>query len=351
MTLSVAFDLEALAATEPAPSEPAGDAATVTELRAQLSAMTGALARLTAVPAAEPLGASLLISDLWVRYRRTWEGENWAGSVRGLMKAPLDHFGTYRVGEITRAAWNHYRDEVRAKQTTMFGGPPSPHTQNMECKRFKALFNWAINEEIIAVNPLAAVKMLKEKRSRHTEPSQEGLAKILAQAEPLERAFVLLGFDCGMRATEIRTITWPQIDFARRRLVIFWHRTKTRQQRVVPLSDRAIAALGALPRIADDVFTNPKTGHAYSKANMFKRMRPLMDLIGSEADPSDGNVHFHDSRRAFMSGILRRGVRLPVAMKLTGHASLSAASVYINTSDQDIEDARAMLHPSDGGQP
>lgn len=285
------------------------------------------------------------IAELWTLYMAVWAREGWAGSVRGLMKAPLAHFGARRVSEVTRAAWTYYRDEVRAKQKTIFGTPPAAHTQNLELARFKALLNWAVDEGLIAANPLTRVRKIRAKRRRQTEPTEQDLAALIADATPLERAYVLLGWDCGMRMTEIRTVTWRQIDFAKCRVQIYWTVSKNHHAREVVMRQATVEAIQALPRTpgTDAVFANPKTKRPWSKTAMWLRLRTLIDRAGLVADPADGNVHFHDGRHHWMSKILRKGVRLPVAQKLSGHLSLAAAQVYIHVNDDDLEDARLLL--------
>lgn len=316
----------------------------LTALRKQVEVLTAALVAMQP----QERGSDLLLSDLVGRYLAALARESWARNVRSLLKAPLEHFGPMRVRDISRSAWVHYRDEVRLKQTTRFGGPPAAHTVNLELLRLKSMFNWAVEEEIVSANPLLKTKILRARKGRQTEISPEGIEALLAKCDALGSAFWLLGLVCGMRFTEIRTLTWRQVDLERARIRIYWRAAKNKHQRVVPIPERALEALRALPRgTAEAVFANPATGRAWSRTTFWERMRRDVERAGLEADPGDGRVHFHDSRHTWMSQALRSGVRLPVAMKISGHLSLAAAQTYIHVNDGDLEDAKDIL---DGGK-
>jgi integrase len=63
-------------------------------------------------------------------------------------------------------------------------------------------------------------------------------AKISA-ANPLLKAMIILALDSGLRRGEILKLRWSDIDFQNECIHIVGTHTKTEQQRLVPLSERA----------------------------------------------------------------------------------------------------------------
>jgi integrase len=317
----------------------------VADLRRQVEALTAALAN----AAPQERGAELLVSDLARRYLAALARETWVRNVRDLLKAPLEYFGPMRVRDIGRSSWVLYRDEVRLKQTTRFGRPPSPRTLNLELRRLKSLFNWAVEEEILSGNPLQKAKTMRASKGRQTEISPAGIEAVLSKSDSVGRAFWLLALDCGMRFNEIRTLTWRQVDLDRARIRIYWRAAKNKHQRVVPVTERALEALRDLRKgPTDAVFGNPASGLPWSRTTFWERIRRDVDQAGLQADPGDGRVHFHDARHTWMSQALRSGVRLPVVMKISGHLSLAAAQTYIHVNDDDLQGAKDILDGSGG---
>src|SRR6185369_9286551 len=127
------------------------------ELRALLAAQTAQIQALSAALAARSPAPAIAFRALWLDYWQTIKHLSWALSVWDLMKPVLAHFGDRDVMSLRRPDWTHYRDQVRAKQTTRLGGPPTVGTRNLELARTKAMLNWAVAEERIPANPLASV--------------------------------------------------------------------------------------------------------------------------------------------------------------------------------------------------
>lgn len=158
-----------------------------------------------------------------------------------------------------------------------------PHAMKRAIACVKACFNRAMSEEWIShvnyghgfcgpdTNPEAvAMHHLRAGTDAHTERilTRREVRKLLraVQDRPDWKALVLLMLNTAMNPAEIARLKWSEIKFASRRLDRRRWKTGIRQEAF--LWKRTIAALNALPRVSDYVFTDAGKLLVDSKAVM-----------------------------------------------------------------------------------
>ncbi|WP_439328700.1 tyrosine-type recombinase/integrase [Aquicoccus porphyridii] len=107
---------------------------------------------------------------------------------------------------------------------------------------------------------------------------------------------------CGLRSSEVRSLTWDDVDKDKALVVIPADRMKAGKEHRVPLSPEALALLDALPRFEDNplVFPAPRGG-MLSDMTLSATMKRL-----HEADLEQGGEGFIDrvsKRRAVPHGL------------------------------------------------
>nr|WP_028941585.1 site-specific integrase [Pseudomonas vranovensis] len=133
--------------------------------------------------------------------------------------------------------------------------------------RVKAMFRAAVYDEVVERNPAASIQ-LPQKVRKQIEPFtiEEADALIAWMYANFSKclqgvaAFYEFAFYTGMRTGEIMALRWDEIDFEQKtahvcRIVVenqVVERTKTKYTRTVMLNSRALGALAAARRIADD---------------------------------------------------------------------------------------------------
>ena len=286
-------------------------------------------------------------------YAATWEGASWAMSMRASLKPALRHFDGRAADDLTRADWIHWRDHVRAKETTIRKGPPSVYTRNQELKRWRMAYTWAVTEGHCSTNPLTGIRAARgAKKHRETEPTRDDLESLRPHCDDELWAFVLLAFSRGFRASEARRLEWRQVDLERGVIVLWASQEKTRRQQQLRVTSRVVEALRAIrPDVPGRyVFQSPRTGSPVVATTLWRRFRDAADAAGLQAADGDRRVVYHDLRHSFTSGAARR-VPLQVAMRLSRHRSLSSAQRYIHVNDQDLEAAYRTLEDADRAGP
>ena len=283
---------------------------------------------------------SLTVRDLWDQYEPISRRDNSSyNSDRGRAEHVLRHLGDREVMTLTRVDVEEYR-EARLGEETRRGKAPSHATLNREVALLKRMYSYAVECERIPHSPIAHVPMLEENNVRQRTITEAEIAHIAAAAGPHLGPMFLAYYDTGMRKTELRLLRTAALDLERKAIRLRPEDTKTGRARVVPLTDRVVAAIRSLttPVGGEYVFVNPETGAPWDDPyRVFKRVCKQLGIKG---------VWLHDTRRSFSTNARRRGSSESEVMKVTGHTTRSTFDRY-NIVDE--EDAREVIRRLEAG--
>ncbi len=250
---------------------------------------------------------------------------SWARDAASLAHL-TQHLGGIDLGQLRAARLEAYQ-QARLRERTRSGGPPTPATINREIACLKKLLSLARRDGLIAEHPARGVTMLPEHNVRDRIVSPGELESLLAAAPDWLKPVVIVANWTAMRAGEIATLTWDQLDlragFARLRA----DQTKTRSPRSVPLHAEVIEALRAIPRPIQGgpVFLcNGKPLRHGAISSAFARTRHVAGLY---------NVRFHDLRHTAINRWRLDGHDYFRIKKATGHKTMVAFERY-NTVDE-----------------
>ena len=152
-----------------------------------------------------------------------------------------------------------------------------PKTLACETRVIKQLFGHALVQELVEVNPLRNLKVGKAKPRPQPVYSLDDVERILQAApEPFASAFGLLAFT-GMRIGELAHLEWSDVDLEDRWLHVRekegWQ-PKTGQNRSLPLNDRAMSILEALPHRGRWVVYQ-EVGHEQHQVSVRRALKDL----------------------------------------------------------------------------
>lgn len=183
-----------------------------------------------------------------------------------------------------------------------------------------------------------------EKEAADPAPGQSQRLRMLALLELL--------YATGMRVSELVSLPARVLDQEGRFLLI---RGKGNKERLVPLSQSAIAALKAYGRMrALEARRNEKEQEespwlfpAASKEGYLPRQvfaRDLKDLaIRAGLTPS--MISPHVMRHAFASHLLQNGADLRVVQELLGHSDISTTQIYTHVLEERLHQLVQTHHP------
>jgi integrase len=243
--------------------------------------------------------------------------------------------GGKNLSEITPDLVDRYRAERLRSHRPGSKSLISPTTVNKEVALLKAMLNKAITWGYLDVNPLRAVKKLREPDGRLRYLDVEEIERLLAACPPHLSSIVICALHTGMRRGEILGLTWDRVDMKQR--VIHVTGTKTGKNRTIPINDLLLDALRHLPRHlgTDYVFWNHETETRFVSIKRAWRTALKRAKISG--------FRFHDLRHTFASHVQMGLGDLRATQALLGHADPRMTMRYAHLSDARLKEAVGSL--------
>ena len=267
-----------------------------------------------------------------------------------------EQIGSYLLSDITPALIGEKRDEL-ARGTTYRGTQRSPATVMRYLSALSHACSIAVKEwGWIEDSPMRKVTKLKESRGRVRfldEQERERLLQACKESSnPHLYPVVLLAMSTGMRSGEILNLTWSDVDFPRKRIIL--QETKNGDRRAVPLAGAALDCLIRLEkkRRIDTNLLFPKVRMQTPRAQSSDSPAPVFQEEGKDrvqkvqkpvqlrsvwmaALKKAGieNFRFHDLRHCAASYLAMSGASLAEIADILGHKTLAMVKRYAHLSD------------------
>jgi integrase len=226
------------------------------------------------------------------------------------------------MGSLLAADFASYRNE-RLKQV-------SPTAVRLELAVFSHLYTIAIKEwSWPLTHELRNVSKPKAEEGRERRLEGDEKERLLAAVHrPRARsaiwleACVRLALETGMRAGEILSLTWDQVDLDQCCLRL--DKTKNGSRRTVGLTHEAMDVLQKLPRTGAAVITN-----FYDTSGLDRAFAGACKAAGIK------NLHFHDLRHEVASQFAPT-MQVQDLAKVMGWKTIQMAMRYYNPTDAEI---------------
>jgi integrase len=200
---------------------------------------------------------------------------------------------------------------------------------NKHLVALKSVFEQAVNDGFLGRNPCRGVKFLPVTRIVKYVPPAADIEKVLAQALPLDKTYLMVIWQLGARVREVNNLTWEDVDFSRRKV-----RLRTRKKsggnltpRLVDMNDRAAQALkfAQWHRVEGSpyVFPNPRTGKPYDYRDKF------FDRLCRRAGVRE--MGYHALRHHKASSLDSEGWSLSDIQVFLGHESAVTTAGYLHS--------------------
>lgn len=153
-------------------------------------------------------------------------------------------------------------------------------------------------------------------------------------------ALVELLYGSGLRATELVSLTVNTIAPDRPYAIL---KGKGGRERLVPLSERARAAVASWRKIRGDApgFLFPSGGKHLSRVRLFQLLRGL----AAEAGVPPERVSPHVLRHAFATHLLEGGADLRALQTMLGHADIATTEIYTHVETAKLVELVKTRHP------
>ena len=246
----------------------------------------------------------------------------------------------------------HERDRKRADAPDESKATLSTSSLYLQIAALRAFYKWAETEKKLAANPaenLSLPRRWKLLPKALTQAEVEQILKPLATAAPADlcdQAILELAYASGLRLAELRNLRLEQLHLEAGFVTVIG---KGNKERVVPVGQFAVEALGRYLTVARPQLVRPKSpaavfltrrGTAFAHMTMWSRITRRAKRAGVER-----HVTPHMLRHSFATHLLEHGADLRVIQELLGHSSISTTEVYTHVAGQRLREVHAQHHP------
>ena len=239
----------------------------------------------------------------------------------------------------------------------------SRNTANLSIKVLRAAFNAAVKAELIGTNPAKAVDKLKLQGESARRPfTTAELKRVLDAANGTEfYGLVLFGIYTGQRLSDLKNLTWRQLDTQAN--TVSFITAKTGRRLTLPLLkplQECIATLTAGDNPDAPLFPKLAAADPATVSNAFydnvlveaglamkrEKKRPVdkdgkkIAGKGRHAARKVAPLTFHSIRHTFVSQLKAAGLADTMTMQIVGHASEDIHRQYAHL---DVEDLRRAM--------
>ena len=217
----------------------------------------------------------------------------------------LPFFADLSAMRVTKAQADEFR-KYRLKHNPAI----KDSSVNRDLSVLRRILYWAVEEQLLLANPLARLRMARERRTRKPVMSLAEEDKVLAASPVHLRRMVIAALDTGMRRGEILKQRWEHVDFSRGLLFVSISKTPEGESREIPLTTRLFDLLKAEQQGSGVIFT--------CKGQPVEWIRK--GWLGALKRAGVQHFRFHDLRHTFATRLMEAGVIQDVRMALMGHS-------------------------------
>lgn len=201
-----------------------------------------------------------------------------------------------------------------------------PTTVHHDLCTLSAVFEQARLEWFLPLtNPVKNIRKPSLGRGRERRLSkieeQQLRNELLQSKNPLILSIVEMAIETACRRSELLNLSWKNVDLARR--IALLEDTKNGENRLIPLSSRAIAILQSQPKSTDLVF--PVTGESVTRS-----------FINACRRAGISNLRFHDLRHEGVSRLFELGLNPIEVSSISGHKTLACLMRYAHAQTSEL---------------
>jgi integrase len=241
------------------------------------------------------------------------------------------YFGGHRVTQITTPKIQAYI-EHRLNKGAANG------TINRELAALKRMFNLGAKQTPAKVDRVPHIPMLKENNIRKGFFEHGDFIALRDALPSYLKGFVTFAYKTGWRVSEIKNLTWSQVDLDQGIVTLEPGEAKNDEGRTIYLDPDP-----ELKEVFQEQWKTKKTNarltpYVFVAANgsdMIKDFRRAWNRACKDAKL--GKRLFHDFRRTACRNMVRAGIPERVAMMVSGHKTRSVFERYNIVSDTDLK--------------
>lgn len=230
---------------------------------------------------------------------------------------------------------NISKDEIQNFLLFIFNNQ-SKHTAQRYFNNLKSFFNWLSANELSEKNPItkATLPKIPEKKPLWIDENQ--LEQVLAlEMEQLFKDIYFVLFNTGMRAGELLSLHWRNVDLAEKLIYIRNSddfTTKTKRERAIPINEKTFKVIQRQPTRFKGGLLFKRNGKQLTVDYVSKRFKKVLRQTDIDQD-----IRLHSLRHSYASNLIRKGVPIYYVKELLGHTQLRTTEKYSHTKVNDLK--------------
>ncbi|NOZ22561.1 MAG: tyrosine-type recombinase/integrase [Planctomycetes bacterium] len=252
----------------------------------------------------------------------------------GLLGKFLDEHLNLMADDVSPLLLEKYKRQMQRRY--------KPRTVNAHLAAIKRMFNWAVDFELIEEHKLRRVEKVSEGSGKKKTLSPAQKKKLREHAGDDMRDIIELLMLTGMRPCELGNMSWEDVDWKNKQIVLYEHKTantaKESKPRIIPITP-AIAAI-LKPRKEDKGIVFPRPDRKrHNKDSLGKRFARIAKAAGLKG------VTLYTLRHTFGTEVASKKDLKTVA-ELMGHTTTKTTEKYVHPVPSHVRDA--MRHAEAG---
>lgn len=228
----------------------------------------------------------------------------------------------------------------------------SDTTINIRLRTLKAVFNQLEREQLIEVNPMRSVKLIRQDIDLTNCLTDEEVKAILQQ--PNRRDYVgfrdyvaiILMLDSGLRITEMLRLRAENIDFQTRFITVSGEDSKNRRPRIVPISPQSIKLLLQLVNENKQHFSTDRIFlSCYGEPLGANQFNKRLKHYGKKAGIDGKKMTAHVYRHTWAKNMVLNGCDAFTLQKMGGWSDIRTMRRYIQMDTEDIRKGHDSFSP------
>jgi integrase len=273
----------------------------------------------------------MLMAELYARFLAEGDVKVYH---RERAKQFLPYIAEMPIGRISKNDILRYRKQRQSdyerRQDVENPKSLSQTTLNRDIEVIRHLLFWAADEGFIPTNPIARIRMVRERGKRRPVMPVADELKLLAACSDHLQPIVITALDTGMRRGELLNQRFEDVDFDRKVISVSHSKTAEGEHRLVPMTSRVLKLLVGLRKPSGVIFT--------FEGQPIRRIKT--GWAGALRRASLPHYRFHDLRHTFNSRLGDLGIIADVRKELMGHSrGGDVQSIYTHIELPTLRDA------------
>jgi len=254
----------------------------------------------------------------------------------------------YFVNWIEQSNWfngNQYVGKslfLEYKEYMMFEKNYASCTVNVRLRPIRTFVNWLLKNGYINTNFSSFMKLVKVPEDRIQPLSKTEVKKLIntignyTYARFRDLTITICILDCGIRIGELLQLTYFDISFTDSYIIIRAEVSKTRTERLLPVSRHTLNLLEQLKDIAieqnqTNLFLSSTGDKAIAESDVFTNFRKYKEeaSITKKCTP-------YVLRHTFATEMVKKNVDIFTLQRIMGHRNITTTRQYVYLDDSDL---------------